>query len=126
MENLVCKHCGCTEYTTAVKGIHTGAYCKQCGKWIKWLSHSGQPTKKSATNAVSACTVQRNTPQVVKGTERMRLTFTTTGELSVNLDGNVIPVHKSQNGNTAPIVVVAVGDKRLEIPLGGSLDVYVL
>lgn len=126
MENLVCKHCGCTEYNTAVRGVHTGAYCKQCGKWIKWLSHSVKTTKKSATSSVSVSTVQRNAPQVVKGTERMSLIFSHAGELAVKLDGNVIPVHKSQNGNTAPIVIVAVGDNRLEIPLGGSLDVYVM
>ena len=126
MGNIVCNRCGCTEYTTAVKGIHTGAYCKQCGKWIKWLAHSGSNTKKPVGNTVSSCTVQRNAPQVVKGTERMSLTLTATGELSVKLDGNVIPVHKVQNGNATPIVVVAVGDKRLEIPLGGSLDVYVM
>lgn len=126
METVNCRHCGCTEYTTAVRGVHTGAYCKQCGMWIKWLPHEGSGSKNKFGKQVPKVTKQKMTPQVVKGTERMQLTLTTTGDLSVLLDGSVIPVHKSQGTTVAPIVVVAVGDKQLEIPLGGSLDVYIM
>ena len=37
MENFKCKKCGCTEVEYKKVPPHTGAYCKQCGKWIKWV-----------------------------------------------------------------------------------------
>lgn len=32
-----CK-CGSTKMFTEVKGLSTGLYCENCGKWIKWLN----------------------------------------------------------------------------------------
>jgi hypothetical protein len=37
---FVCKRCGSIKFTTAVKNIHTGLYCGDCGAWDKWLSPS--------------------------------------------------------------------------------------
>lgn len=34
---MKCKYCGCEEYYCKKVGPHIGAYCKECGKWIKWL-----------------------------------------------------------------------------------------
>lgn len=131
MNEIVCAHCGCTEYTTSVKGIHTGAYCAKCGKWIKWLSHKNVPETGNGRTAVNNTTTHgytvhsKNVPQVVKGTERMTVALSADGELSVCLDGTKIPVYKQQ-GNTAPIVVLAVGEQRIELPVGCTLDVYVM
>lgn len=36
MERVVCKKCGSIDYEVIKKGVHTGLYCKDCGKWIKW------------------------------------------------------------------------------------------
>lgn len=34
---MKCKKCGCEEFETKEKGIHTGVYCKSCGSWQKWV-----------------------------------------------------------------------------------------
>lgn len=36
--NLTCKKCGHEGQPVLIeKGVHTGAYCAKCRKWIKWL-----------------------------------------------------------------------------------------
>lgn len=38
MNDLICQNCGCTEAKIVRHGMHTGAFCSACGKWIKWLN----------------------------------------------------------------------------------------
>ena len=38
--HIICKHCGSNSLYIANRGVHTGLYCKDCGKWIKWMSKS--------------------------------------------------------------------------------------
>lgn len=131
MQRVVCQRCGCTEYNTVVKGVHTGAYCAQCGKWIKWLAQKETHGVAKCSSVVNNTTAHGYTissvsvPQVVKGTERMKMTLSRSGELSIQLDGTTIPVSQVQS-NTAPTVVITVGEQRIELPLGESLDVYVM
>lgn len=35
---MECKHCKGKEIAVKKKGMHTGAYCGNCGKWLKWLN----------------------------------------------------------------------------------------
>ena len=32
-----CKVCGSDDFFAMVKGQHTGCYCHNCGRWLKWL-----------------------------------------------------------------------------------------
>ena len=66
----------------------------------------------------------KNVPQVVKGTERMKLTLDKSGELAIQLDGEKIPV--SKQAGTTPVVVLVLGEQRIELPVGSTLDVYVM
>lgn len=34
---MKCKNCGSEEYYIKRVGPHTGAYCSECDKWIKWI-----------------------------------------------------------------------------------------
>ena len=34
----VCKSCGSIDYELKEKRMHIGAYCRDCGEWIKWVS----------------------------------------------------------------------------------------
>lgn len=38
MDDLKCKGCGGENFTFKEKGPHTGAYCCECGKFVKWVS----------------------------------------------------------------------------------------
>ena len=33
-----CKRCGSVDIEYRVKGTQEGIWCKDCGKWIKWLN----------------------------------------------------------------------------------------
>lgn len=35
---MQCGRCGSTSVITEVRGPHTGLFCNNCGKFIKWLS----------------------------------------------------------------------------------------
>lgn len=37
IDNVICK-CGNEEFHVNKKGTKAGAYCNNCGKWIKWLN----------------------------------------------------------------------------------------
>lgn len=37
---LRCKYCGCTKITFNSVATHIGAYCVNCGKWIKWVKQN--------------------------------------------------------------------------------------
>lgn len=37
MYQLYCKKCGSIELYTEEKGNQIGAYCADCGAWVKWL-----------------------------------------------------------------------------------------
>lgn len=37
---MICKECEGQTFTAKKKGVQTGAYCKKCGKWQKWLKGS--------------------------------------------------------------------------------------
>ena len=41
MSDLVCKKCGSSSVVYKSVGPHLGAYCKDCGSWIKWVSRKG-------------------------------------------------------------------------------------
>jgi hypothetical protein len=50
MKTYSCK-CGCKEVFIQSEGIHTGLYCADCGKWIKWLSKDEiRPAKRYIEN----------------------------------------------------------------------------
>lgn len=34
---LVCLSCGSNKFEKKQVSIHTGLYCVQCGRWIKWI-----------------------------------------------------------------------------------------
>jgi hypothetical protein len=38
MKNYVCPNCESINVFTDKRGTQTGLYCKDCGRWIKWLS----------------------------------------------------------------------------------------
>lgn len=38
MSAIQCQRCGCKEIKVEKKGSQTGAYCCDCGRWIKWVS----------------------------------------------------------------------------------------
>ena len=38
MVQIRCKYCLTTETVLREKGPHIGAYCANCGRWLKWLS----------------------------------------------------------------------------------------
>lgn len=33
-----CKVCDGDDFFALCRGPHTGAYCSNCGRWLKWLS----------------------------------------------------------------------------------------
>lgn len=35
---MKCDKCGCTKFYTETKGSQIGLYCRDCNKWVKWLS----------------------------------------------------------------------------------------
>lgn len=35
---LRCSRCGCTQMSLTHSGPHTGAYCSECGFFVKWLT----------------------------------------------------------------------------------------
>ena len=37
MVQIRCKYCLTTETVLREKGPHVGAYCANCGRWLKWL-----------------------------------------------------------------------------------------
>lgn len=40
IEPFVCTSCGKHNnhpFSTAIKGLHKGLWCKYCGTWVKWL-----------------------------------------------------------------------------------------
>lgn len=37
---FICTYCGSTEYEKRQVSIHTGIYCKTCGKWHSWVKKS--------------------------------------------------------------------------------------
>ena len=37
---FICAYCGSTEYEKRQVSIHTGIYCKTCGKWHSWVKKS--------------------------------------------------------------------------------------
>lgn len=37
MVQIRCKSCLTTETVLREKGPHVGAYCANCGRWLKWL-----------------------------------------------------------------------------------------
>ena len=37
---FTCAYCGSTEYEKRQVSIHTGIYCKTCGKWHSWVKKS--------------------------------------------------------------------------------------
>ena len=37
MVNIQCRYCASINFVTKEKGPHIGAFCADCGKWIKWL-----------------------------------------------------------------------------------------
>lgn len=37
MVQIRCKYCLTTETVLREKGPHIGAYCANCGRWLKWL-----------------------------------------------------------------------------------------
>ena len=38
MVQIRCKYCLTTDVVLKEKGPHVGAYCANCGRWLKWLS----------------------------------------------------------------------------------------
>lgn len=34
---MKCKYCGSEEIHIQPSGVHTGAICTKCGRWLKWL-----------------------------------------------------------------------------------------
>ena len=44
---LVCKKCGDSEIYLQYRGMQVGAYCSNCGSWIKWVGKKDLPIYKS-------------------------------------------------------------------------------
>lgn len=38
MIQIRCKYCFTTKTVVREKGPHVGAYCANCGRWLKWLN----------------------------------------------------------------------------------------
>ena len=38
INNFICPKCDCEKTFIKKSGNHTGLYCSNCGKWIKWLT----------------------------------------------------------------------------------------
>lgn len=36
--DFVCKKCGSVELECRKEGVHTGLWCSDCGRWVKWLN----------------------------------------------------------------------------------------
>lgn len=36
--DFVCKKCGSVELKCVKEGVHTGLWCSDCGRWVKWLN----------------------------------------------------------------------------------------
>ena len=43
-----CPHCGCYTMEYRSMGPHIGKYCKNCTKWIKWVSRKDMPEEIAA------------------------------------------------------------------------------
>ena len=43
-----CPHCGCYTMEYRSMGPHIGKYCKNCTKWIKWVSRKDIPEEIAA------------------------------------------------------------------------------
>lgn len=43
-----CPRCGCYTMEYREMGIHIGKYCKNCNKWIKWVSRKEVPEELAA------------------------------------------------------------------------------
>lgn len=59
MIDIQCRYCASTKYTVREKGPHTGAFCADCGKWIKWLGKN-EKTAVSAPASISTPVISVN------------------------------------------------------------------
>jgi len=49
---LTCSNCGCTTFERKQKGPHIGAYCLECGTWIKWLPKTSNSPKMQESDGL--------------------------------------------------------------------------
>lgn len=42
MTTISCKKCGSTDLFTKPNGAQVGAYCSDCGAWLKWVGKEEQ------------------------------------------------------------------------------------
>lgn len=62
MELIKCKYCSGIELVLKEKRPHIGAYCKKCGRWLKWLSKKdllNEVTENTIVNEVTENIIQR-------------------------------------------------------------------
>lgn len=84
MERIVCKKCGSIDYEVIKKGVHTGLYCKDCGKWIKWQSKkdivNSETTEEQNDNIVEISSLEEEqVDEIEKLFERKKPFFTKRG-----------------------------------------------
>lgn len=53
-EELKCKRCGSVSFELRSNGPHLGAYCTECGSWIKWVSRKSIPKSKEPSSVSSS------------------------------------------------------------------------
>lgn len=46
---IVCRHCNCEEMQERTSGVHIGLYCRNCGRWQKWIRLSAEGKSRKAT-----------------------------------------------------------------------------
>lgn len=137
MANIVCKHCGCTEYHMEEHGPHTGAYCNNCGRFIKWVpkgakggTHSyntiNYGNNANTNSGLSEQVVHSNLPEPVKGTEKVQVQYTSTGTLVLRMDGKQCILYNAEGMTERPRIILKHGSEKFELLSGDILDIYVM
>ena len=60
MIGMSCRYCSSINIITKNNGPHIGAYCADCGKWLKWLSKSEKLSMSTPTFPTYAGLLQNN------------------------------------------------------------------
>lgn len=81
---MKCGKCGCTKFYTETKGSQIGLYCRDCNKWVKWLSKKDYEAFKRTGNIV-----------VMKKEEHSKIHGTTSeGKMKAQLEKLVFYIEK--------------------------------
>lgn len=128
-----CKYCNCTEYDTVPKGPHIGAYCKNCGKFIKWVPKCSCKTVSSGvsvgtgvqTSGIVTNNVNNSIPEPVLGTEKAQLLYSA-GSLMLHVEDKYIKLYEAQDMMERFRVVLKQGNTKTELVQGEQLNIYIM